>query len=1190
MIIEKNDQTVQDDQYRDSFNLLFNQIEDYLFILDETGQIIRVNKAAIEKLEYSLEEMLNMNIERLYPLTRGTEVKGILKGMLEGSISQYLMPLCTKLGKQIPVETRVFKGKWEGKDVLYGISKDSSTDAFFLGPKLRGNIPSKIVTQGRAINCEVLVRNELSNVHYELFSAEMTEVSNNNYFLTTTSNITNRRKQEKDDQRLKNIQMILEAMPFLAWMKDKQGKYVAINRAFEDFYKMKTTEIVDKSDFDIFSYKIALEHRNNEEEVIKTKSQQFLNRLHVKNKDSEKWFGVTILPFFEINGDVAGTIGISNDITEQVQLEIELANQRRFLKTILDTIPDYIFYKDIDSVYLGCNKANAEKVLGVTEDEVIGKTFLDITENIEQAKIYHQKDQETYLAGKALKFEERIVLTDGSEIDVERVETPFLNEQGNVAGLIGISRDITERKRFEKQLRKQAEYAELLFKTVPSAVLSVDKDRKIIRWNKIAEEITGYSEAEAMGKECSMILHGVGVAGCSMCGKIIDSPLINQKCVIVNKGGQIRHVLKSVAVLKDEFGEISEKMECLEDITEMTDIQAELSESKERYAAIVNNAPQIVVIHKKGIIEFINDAGIEVLGYKENECIGRHMKEFMTGDSLTRVDSALSARAEGEVGAPYEIELIKKSGEIINVLLKGADIAFESEAATLAVMMDITEGKRLNTKLRESEERFRQFAETINEIFLIADKDKIVYVSPAYERITGTSCESLLDNPHALVELIHSCDRIKMQISFAQSFLNMNEATSAEFRICRPDGEMRWLWLQSYPVLNAVNNNPLKVSSIVDITDRKKVEEKLRERERQTQMELLLAAQVQKDSLPHPFAGDQVRVSSIFEPYSKVSGDFFNYKWFEEQKKLCGYIIDVSGHGVATALQTATFKMMLDNVLLTGETIEEGHLQIINQKVMPYLYEDSFVALLYFEFDLKAAVLKLISAGITLFLAAKPHECSLVPISGCYLGIIDDPDIEMVTVPLKEGEIYCMMSDGVSDLIELHGISKQDSFTEYTNWFEKLAVSPDRNDDFSVICIEILQVNKETKVLDIKNDGDLVTSQKVISEFLERNAPSLALQLEVAINEAVNNAFYCCGRVLIKMRRMGRKLIIRVKDFGLGFNIQEVNVQLKKDMYEKEFDELLEAEGGRGILLMRLFCDKVIYNAMGNEVLLMKQI
>jgi anti-sigma regulatory factor (Ser/Thr protein kinase) len=135
----------------------------------------------------------------------------------------------------------------------------------------------------------------------------------------------------------------------------------------------------------------------------------------------------------------------------------------------------------------------------------------------------------------------------------------------------------------------------------------------------------------------------------------------------------------------------------------------------------------------------------------------------------------------------------------------------------------------------------------------------------------------------------------------------------------------------------------------------------------------------------------------------------------------------------------------------------------------------------------------------------------------------------------------------------------------------------------------IIQESRETNVLDIKNDGDLKRAQVVISEFLEWNAPSHALALEVAINEALNNGFDSGGRVRVKTRRIGSKLIIRVKDDGPGFNTKRVNVQLKEDRFEEEFEKLLETDGGRGIFLMRLFCDKVIYNAKGNEVLLMKR-
>lgn len=910
MTMGRHDQNVTDYQYRDSFNLLFNHIEDCLFILDTEGKIIGANKAAIEKLEYSREEITDLNIELVYPLAIRKQVAGIVKSMWVGDISKCSIPLCTKSGKLISVETRVFKGKWEGNDVLFSINKGVST-------------------------------------------------------------------LEKTEEQLTKALQCKSSITALSSLET--GEYLEVNDAF--------------------------------------------------------------------------------------------------------------------------------------------------------------------------------------------VQT------------LGYQRD---------ELRKHVEYAELLFRTVPSAVLSVDKHRKIIRWNKIAEEITGYTEAEVIGKDCSMIFHGVGQEGCELCRKTCDLPQINQMCNIVSKDGRIKHVLKSVAVVKDELGGIKERMECLEDITSLIEMEDKLRESNERYAAIVNNAPQIVVILKDGIIKFINDAGKAALGYEEGY-IGRHIKSFMT-DSSYALSLQLNEIKE-ERCFTYEIELIKKSGEIINMLLKGTDITFESQRSFLAVMMDITEGKRLNAKLRASEDKFKQVAETINEIFLITNKEGVVYVSPAFEKITGIAAQTLLNNPHDLAKLIHPLDRIRLNTFFPQAFLCGDRAIDEEFRIIRPDGEIRWLWLKSYPVRNdEEDNRGLKATSIVDITDRKKIEEKLLERERQTQMELLLAERVQRDSLPHSFLGEKLRVSTIFEPYNTVSGDFFNYKWFEEPKRLCGYIIDVSGHGVATALQTATFKMMLDNILLNGMEIEEDVIQTINQKVMDYLYEDSFVALLYFEFDLQAGVLKLISAGITLYLIAKPEECSLMPIFGCYLGIVNTPEIETKTIPLKNGEIYCLMSDGASDLIELYGIHKQESFAEYKNWLEGLARNPDRNDDFSVICIEILKEDKKTEMIDVKNDEDLNYAQSIISKFLERNAPSNANTLEVAINEAMNNGFYAGGRVRVKLRCTDKMVIIRIKDDGPGFVLKGVNHQNKDQMNERDFEELLEAERGRGILIMRLFCDKVIYNTKGNEVLLMKKI
>ena len=670
---------------------------------------------------------------------------------------------------------------------------------------------------------------------------------------------------------------------------------------------------------------------------------------------------------------------------------------------------------------------------------------------------------------------------------------------------------------------------------------------------------------------------------------------VNEKIIKENSDLQ-KEVLELNQQLEETTAALKEFNIMLEDeINERTKTEEALKLAGEQFSKVFHSTPHMMIIRRKSdncCID-VNYQYLNATGYSRQEIIEKTpAKVGIDENDYERVINIL--KDQGRVDN-FEFSRWTKQG-MITAIMSAVEIEMNGEQCILFASNDITEMKHLNSKLRASEKKFRQLAETINEIFLITDKERVVYVSPAYEKISGMSCQSLLDNQGSLVKLIHPADRERMRNFILLGYQNMNETANEEFRIIRLDGEIRWLWLQSYPIRAEANNSPLKATCIVDITDRKKIEDKLREQEKKTQMELLLAARVQRDSLPLPFNGNKVRVSTIFKPHSTVSGDFFNYKWFEESKKLCGYIVDVSGHGMATALQTATFKMMLDNVLLNGEKIEEDTFQIINQRIMQYLYEGSFVALLYFEFDFRVAALKLISAGITLYLVANPQECSLEPISGCYLGIIDNPEIQMQIRPLKAGDIYFLMSDGASDLIESRGLNKKESIIGYMNWLGKLAESPDRNDDFTVVCIELLKETKETKetkeiqVLDIKNVGDIKRAQIMINEFLERNTPLYAAVLEIAINEAMNNGINACGQVCIRTRRVGGKLIIRVKDVGPGFNTKEINIRQKKDMIEEEFEQMLEAESGRGILLMKLFCDRVIYNDKGDEVLLMKQI
>lgn len=987
-------------------------------------------------------------------------------------------------------------------------------------------------------------------------------------------------------EEVEQMRLIFDNMPQFVWIKDQAGRYIVINRKFEKFGLARQIEIIGKTDFDIFPEETAILCEQVDKLAMESKAPQYIDQYY-PGKRGMNWFETYVTPIFDGNNQVSGTIGISKKISRRKRLESELQKQKKFLKLLIDTIPDFIFYKDQNGRYLGCNKIFAEKFARLPEEELVGKTDLDFMENQELARSIYLKDQELIALGISQKNEEKFINADKRVIDIETITTPFFYE-GKIAGLIGISRNITTRKHLEEEWRQQKEYAELLLDIMPSAVVSVDLNNKITSWNKQAELLTGYQKEEVIGKESSYFIPGHAVNSAWLFNM---EPEKSKITTLIAKQGSCRYVKRNSAVIRDKDGNATGKLEVLHDVSKTVRMEAALRESQERYSAIVNYAPQIVMIHRGGIIHFINEAGIRELGYDKEYVIGKHISCFLTPESaeyLTAVGPAMPRQASA-----YELDFIKESGEILHVLAKGAGVMFEGKRARLVVFIDMTEKKKAERLLQASEAKLRQITENINEIFAIRDKDGIEYISSAFERIVGYPMEKLQGNLAASLSFIYAEDRKRMRKIFLRGAVNLDKGEEAEFRIVRIDGAIRWVWMRSYPIYNEEKKMQQKALTFTDITDRILMEEALRERDRETQRELNLASKVQQDSLPKFFLGEKVKVDKVFMPHQVVSGDLLNYKWFAETEKLCGYVVDVSGHGMATALQTATFKMLLDNRLLRGEKIDAGEFEYINQRMMSYLYEDSFAGLLYFEFDFKKARLTVISAGITLFLAANPSECALIPVSGCYLGIFDKADAGTFTMPFQPGDIFCMMSDGLSDLIEQSQVKRQKGFAEYKNWLEKLAENPAREDDCSGICIEILRENKKNYILTIQDERELEQAQKTIGDFLELNAGKYFCSLDVVINEAINNGMRASGRVRVKIRRVGNLIIIRVKDYGPGFSSDKIMEKFNKlsdaDL-EAEFEARLLAEGGRGLLIMKMLCDRIVFNKQGNEVLVMKKV
>jgi PAS domain S-box-containing protein len=160
-----------------------------------------------------------------------------------------------------------------------------------------------------------------------------------------------------------------------------------------------------------------------------------------------KGFGIT----FNEKGDVTRILGIMMDINERKTTEIKLVGERSLLRCIIDSVSDLIFFKDRNGAYQGCNKAS-EEFIGMPESEQIGKTDFDFFDH-KMAEEVQKADRNVIEKGEPLYVEEWITTRDGKLQLMDTCKSPYYDPDGEALGIVGISRDITDRKKAEEEIR-----------------------------------------------------------------------------------------------------------------------------------------------------------------------------------------------------------------------------------------------------------------------------------------------------------------------------------------------------------------------------------------------------------------------------------------------------------------------------------------------------------------------------------------------------------------------------------------------------------------------------------------------------------------------------------------------------------------------------------------------------------------
>ncbi len=309
-------------------------------------------------------------------------------------------------------------------------------------------------TQGKIENLEIDFRTKSGEVRHALLSGEIIELHNE---LHTVSIIRDTTDQKRALQELKLKDQLLELTNQMAkvggWEFDaetKQGTWTDEVAKIHDLDPSRPTDVALGVSFYHDRYKILIDKAIDE--AITLQKPYDLELEMATPITSSKWIRTMGVPIIE-NGKVVKVRGIFQDITSRKLAELKIENERVRLRTLIETIPDLIWLKDVDGVYLTCNR-KFERFFGSKEYEIVGKTDYDFVPK-ELADSFRMNDREAQKAGKPTSNLEWVTFSDdGHQEFLETIKTPMFDSENKLIGILGIARDITELHQSQEEIKR----------------------------------------------------------------------------------------------------------------------------------------------------------------------------------------------------------------------------------------------------------------------------------------------------------------------------------------------------------------------------------------------------------------------------------------------------------------------------------------------------------------------------------------------------------------------------------------------------------------------------------------------------------------------------------------------------------------------------------------------------------------
>lgn len=419
-------------------------------------------------------------------------------------------------------------------------------------------------------------------------------------------------------------------------------------------------------------------------------------------------------------------------------------------RIIFETHEDCIFVKDRELKYTHVNPA-VEKVFGVSRSAVIGRTDEQIFGP--EAAVHVRDADLRVLAGEIVEREENIRIGDQART-FRVVKVPLRDQTGEIVGLHGFARDVTERRNAELALRQSQQMLDKILSASPQGISYAEKGR--LKWtNRALANIFGYrDECEYLGKPVEEFYSDEQeykrvVRIFFRC--LQEGVPAELEALFKKKDGSLFQGLLKISAL-DSSSPASGTIATISDISARRRAEEELRESEERYRVLAQNSLTGIYIHQEGRFVYVNDRLASMLGYTPDEMLGRNFWEFVHPRDRSLVKARGLARYLGvDAFRHYEFLGLCKDGQTKWLEVLAVSIPFRGEPASMGNIADITERKRAEEAVRESQEHYRTLVEESFDGIFIQKGSQIVFANKRLYQLLGYEDGELEGKEHWVV-------------------------------------------------------------------------------------------------------------------------------------------------------------------------------------------------------------------------------------------------------------------------------------------------------------------------------------------------------------------------------------------------------------------------------------------------------